>query len=367
MTIRGRTIQRSIAVFLGIAASTSTALAACGRASEPEPAKPSDVDRVEVAAPIDDALAGGTAPAPGPGLIGEGGGGGFWQPPDQHVGGSADAPRIQFCGMDMPRDVEIVWCHYTPGLDLGRLAELDALKMLGLWGPDHDAAVFPTIDCSGIGAAKRLRELEIGGLDCQGLDALASLPALEDLRLSSGRPTDLAWIGRIASLKALVFQHDALADLGPLANLPHLERINIYRSKIGDLGPLAGLRRLWDLHLDEAPITDLAPLRGRAPRFLSLKRTLVEDLGPLSGSQALEHLWLDDTRVASLEPLRRLPRLRQLGLARSRVRDLSPLADIASLERVYIDCLDVAPTNVDALRAKRPDLVIESDPRRCSP
>jgi hypothetical protein len=339
----------------------SVVLAACGRAPDRRIEARVDPAPDEGQSTID-------APAPAPAdtgaRIGHGGGGGVWRPSNQHVGGTPGAPTLDFCGMKVPTDTRILWCNHTRGLDLGRLAALHDLTMLGLWG-DVDAAVFPTIDCSALGAATSLRELEIGGLDCTGLDALASLPGLAELRLTTSRVADVLWIGRMPALEHLVLGCDALADLGALAGLPRLERLILQRSQVQDLGPLAGLTRLRELELANAPLADLSPLRGRGPTFLLLNRTLVEDLGPLAGSPRLEVLSLDDTRVASLEPLRRLPRLRNLSIARTRVRDLSPLADVPSLKRVIADCLDLDPAPLAELRAKRPDLEIVIEPRRC--
>ena len=59
--------------------------------------------------------------APSP-TVGQGGGGGTWKPSPMHNGGSPGAPVIEFCGMSIPDDTQIVWCNHRPGLDLGRLA-----------------------------------------------------------------------------------------------------------------------------------------------------------------------------------------------------------------------------------------------------
>lgn len=53
-------------------------------------------------------------PTPTLPLTSPGGGGGSWRPPNRHVGGSADAPTIDFCGMQVPVDTTLIWCWYSP-------------------------------------------------------------------------------------------------------------------------------------------------------------------------------------------------------------------------------------------------------------
>lgn len=329
---------------------TTTALAILSLASSCT--RDADDEQSIAAAPIPEAP---IPEAPSP-TVGQGGGGGTWKPSPMHNGGSPGAPVIEFCGMSIPDDTQIVWCNHRPGLDLGRLAAFPNLSFLLLWG-EGDVDPPLSIDCAGLASARALVEVEIGGLDCRGLEALASLPALTELRIAVHRREQLAAVARSKSLTRLVLHGPGLADLGPLAELPQLrELLLIGATELRDLRPLTSLPQLRELNLSWTGVTDLEPLRGSSLHELNLANTAIADIGPLADTRGLQHLRLNNTRVTSLEPLRKLTQLRTLTLSMTAVHDLDPLTRLIRLEKLWLNCATVDPRQLETLRVSLPRL-----------
>lgn len=94
-------------------------------------------------------------------------------------------------------------------------------------------------------------------------------------------------------LKALDLGHNALTDIGFLADLPELRVLILADNRIEDLSPLAGLRHMT---------------------YIELFGNCVTDLEPLAQMPLLEDLNIAKNRVDTLEPLTRMPSLRRLWL-----------------------------------------------------
>jgi hypothetical protein len=61
-------------------------------------------------------------------------------------------------------------------------------------------------------------------------------------------------------ITALMIRNSRLRDLGPLAELAHLQVLDLERNKIVDLSPLAGLSKLKEITLFKNQISDPSPL-----------------------------------------------------------------------------------------------------------
>jgi hypothetical protein len=142
-----------------------------------------------------------------------------------------------------------------------------------------------------------LRQLAIGHYPASDLGAIANLPALERLEIfNSRRFASLAWANAVAgSLRQLV-----------LALLP----------KLASLDGIAALRNLEYLAIESCSrVTDLAPLRDLPRlRFLNLMQPKgVASLRPLAGHPTLEYVSFGKVADGDLTPLRELPRLRRIN------------------------------------------------------
>ena len=148
------------------------------------------------------------------------------------------------------------------------------------------------------------------------------------------------------NVQSLSLDFTQVSDLGPLADLRALERLDLWATQVSDLRPLADLRALERLDVSHTQVSDLRPLADlRTLESLDLEHTQVSDLRPLADLRALERLDVSHTQVSDLEPLADLRTLESLDLEHTQVSDLRPLADLRALER-----LDVSHTQVSDLR-----------------
>ena len=168
---------------------------------------------------------------------------------------------------------------------------------------------------------------------------------VRSLFLAQTQVSDLGPLADLMALERLDLNHTQVSDLGPLADLTALERLDLWDTQVSDLGPLADLTALERLDLWDTQVSDLGPLADlTALETLDLWGTQVSDLGPLADLTALERLDLNHTQVSDLGPLADLTALERLDLSRTQVSDLGPLADLTALER-----LDLSDTQVSNL------------------
>ncbi|WP_417374983.1 leucine-rich repeat domain-containing protein [Gimesia maris] len=93
-----------------------------------------------------------------------------------------------------------------------------------------------------------------------------------------------------------------MRDIRPLANLPHLESLEIEQSYVSSLTPLANLKQLRCLSLIQCQITDVSPLAELTNlKYLILAYNPVNDVKPLHGLKQLQFLFLNETNVSEAD------------------------------------------------------------------
>lgn len=226
-------------------------------------------------------------------------------------------------------------------LALAGLTRLVELRLLGA----------PVEDLSPLAGLAALERLSVGerALDLRPLAGLARLAWLQAL----GKLPSLEAVGPLEGLVELEVKTEA-ADLGPLARLRRLERLDLQAGAARDLAPLAGLERLAELSLAGGAFTTLAPLAGLSRlRRLALpwvKLPAGLDLLP-PGVERLTLFRCDLERVDAVAPLREL---RELDLSSNRLTDVTPLAALVKLEALDLSSNQVVdPTPLLALPALR--------------
>jgi hypothetical protein len=171
--------------------------------------------------------------------------------------------------------------------------EISAHTRVEQLGPD------PLAPLAGLG---NLRALDLGDAGWAQADALADLCALERLDLRSSEVVRLEPLRELGALRELNLSGcTGLSDLQPLASLLALERLRLGYTRVKDLRPLAQLERLTILELAGTPVSDLSPLH-RLPALtkLDLKACEVHDVSVLigrgvaiQGIRAPERTWRD--------------------------------------------------------------------------
>ena len=171
-----------------------------------------------------------------------------------------------------------------------------------------------------IADAQTLTELELSqmGVDkdqpyIHSLDALQYFTNLTYLGLGYAvqnasdptAPIDITVIANLTHLESLQMAGVVINDLSPLATLVQLKSLTLFNGDQPlDLAPLAGLVNLEALTLRNNKITDLTPLSGLAKLgYLDLEGNQITDVSPLAGLTGLERLYLTDNPISDFSPL----------------------------------------------------------------
>ncbi len=101
---------------------------------------------------------------------------------------------------------------------------------------------------------KKVKRLNLDGLDISDLSSLSKLTELESLLLSYNKVSDLKPLTGLKKLKQLYLSDNLLTDVGPLGGLSSLEWLYLNRNKIKVISPLGGLKSLKGINLADNPI-----------------------------------------------------------------------------------------------------------------
>lgn len=143
--------------------------------------------------------------------------------------------------------------------------------------------------------------------------ALCDLDGTIRAAILAGRPVEPRFADRV---EILDFQDRAdLVDLGFVATLPRLKRLNLTGTGVRDLSPLVGAETLEALNLSRTRVEELGPV-ARLPRLaeLVLGRSAITDLTPLAGSLTLRRLDIGSVPIEDLALLGPLPNLAVLDI-----------------------------------------------------
>ncbi|HET8658692.1 MAG TPA: NACHT domain-containing protein [Micromonosporaceae bacterium] len=167
------------------------------------------------------------------------------------------------------------------------------------------------------------------------LTPLSEATALEELRLWSGRVSNVAALTQCLRLRKLRLEYlgtlDALAELSPLTDLELLGIGNI--QDLTDLSPLGFLRGPKELSITACPVADRLRYLERwvdGLTRLSLRAFDDLDLTQLVGLTNLEFLDVQGSQVHNLSALARITNLKWLCFS-ANTTDLGALREIGSL------------------------------------
>lgn len=220
-----------------------------------------------------------------------------------------------------------------------------------------------TKSCAAIKAhVNQLKHLELYDRYLRDIRVIQYFKHLVSLRVASGKPVDLAPLAEMPHLRRL----QLMVNTQKIAKLPpNLTSLYIRHMAYSELPPLAEYKNLRRVHLVYTPLSSYEFLKGAdGLRFLTLENAELSDLEELP---TLEHLvglrlyWND--RLESIAGLSRfkslvvaelprnpfsdiselaaLPNLTTLDISCSKVRDFSVLRGIAGLERISFEELEL--------------------------
>jgi internalin A len=210
------------------------------------------------------------------------------------------------------------------------LTPLKGLKNLRFLGSYVDAIPLPQVfDCN-----------EGGFRSIEGLDALTSLPALEELGLQGYSIRDLDVLQNLKKLKALNLRCNLIEDLTPLANLTQLTSLVLAGNRITNLNSLRTLTELTLLKIDRNCPENLSPLATLTKlQTLSMSGDSYDssnnpsycplaDFEPLKNLNELRSLEIINTNFSDLSLLTGFPQLERFDLSQNVITDINPLAKI---------------------------------------
>lgn len=265
------------------------------------------------------------------------------------------------------------------------VSELEKLQMFGVAATDlllarlGDAGALRVFECAaasnaGLIALCRDRALtnldlnEAGALDAEGLAALATLPALQSLKLQGLSCT--SWPAGFPALTELSLLGGELSAEGAagLAVLPALVELKMFGARIapGALGHIARQRSLRRLTLYCQDVSDekFRELAGSGVQDLAVHRaplgnaalTVLEQLPELLELE-LDGLAMDD---GAMELLTRASRLRELEIEGMPISDagLARLARCTELRSLRLSGTQATVEGIAALRQAAPELEI---------
>jgi hypothetical protein len=135
-----------------------------------------------------------------------------------------------------------------------------------------------------------------------------------------------------------VFLVDAeLSDISPLANLKHLQRLDLDINYVSDITSLASLADLEYLSLDDNQVSDLSPLKHLTSlEFLSVKRNEIERLDALANLRRMRGLQVNYNYIEEVECLAGLVELTSFTADNNDIRDATPLKQLPKLRMIRL-------------------------------
>ena len=181
-----------------------------------------------------------------------------------------------------------MWGHNPPKTDLSPLANLTKLEIL-------EVQEFKSDDLSFLTRLTNLRELQFygGPTGGQGIPTVSGLTQLRKLRFRHQNIEDISPLANLIHLEWLdLHSNDNLVDISPLRNLTKLKFLSLGWNAVEDVSPLADLTNLRELDIRGNNISDISPLdellRGNLEPFEYYGNPAFEN----QGGPKIEGPWL---------------------------------------------------------------------------
>lgn len=154
--------------------------------------------------------------------------------------------------------------------------------------------------------------------------------------MKTDKPDKIA-LHKLGLIKELDISGDEnIADLSPLSNLIHLEKINFANTKITDLSILSKLIELREIKCSQTGISDLSPIGNLSNlELLDISSTSINQL-PLMGCDKLETIYADNTDI----------------------NNLLTIANLKNLKLIYADNTKLDKMAVSLFKVRKPDALV---------
>lgn len=197
-----------------------------------------------------------------------------------------------------------------------------------------------------------LERLTIHGQTIDSLQFLSSLVYLEELDLSGCRisPEDLGYIAALPMLKRLNLSDCSLSTVAGLENAHNLTNLNLAGNTIRNIDPLSGLVNLREVDLQHNALTSLSAL-STLPNLerLNVSFNSLTSIVPIATCVRLVWLDVSNNQLPNLGAVDNLADLSYLHASNNELTDVSVLASCLNLTELAV--ANNSLTDISALSA----------------
>lgn len=158
-----------------------------------------------------------------------------------------------------------------------------------------------------------LKELSLSYCQINNNDIglIAELKGLEKLQLSNNEISDVSKIAELGNLQHLVIDGNNIEDINSFNKLDKITYLNIENNNISDLSALAGMKNLTYLYFSYNKVNDISVL-SNFTKLSSLKfqQNQVYDISVLSNLRYLKEVQMSENHIGDFTPLLELPELK---------------------------------------------------------
>lgn len=184
----------------------------------------------------------------------------------------------------------------------------------------------------------QLRKLSISDQTISSFSFLANMSHLEELEIKNCSVSDsLELVAALPALQRLTISGTSISSVADLSNASGIVYLDLSSNAIGDLSPLSNMSALESLDLSNNAVADLSPLSG-LPQLSSvyLSHNIISSMAPLSSCPNLTSINLSYNKIDAITAVDQLSKLTMLNLSNNALTDTGELSSCASLQEVNL-------------------------------
>ncbi|MBG9630566.1 internalin [Bacillus thuringiensis] len=193
---------------------------------------------------------------------------------------------------------------------------------------------------------KSLIVVEAKNKGIQDVSGLEYMTNLENLKLEEVKLKNIKFISGLRQLKSLSITYGELEDIGPLAELEHIEFLTLRNNKISDLSPLSQLSQLSQmkkikmLDLNSNYIKDIKPLfTVKSLKTLTVANNQIsnDNLAGIEQLKNVKNLSLSNNGLTNIEHITSMKKLVELDLAKNELENIEPLSRLSTVQSLNLE------------------------------
>lgn len=206
------------------------------------------------------------------------------------------------------------------------------------WLPNlHSLSINASLlnDSEAIAGCVNLQKISIQEttVDSDTLQAISSLGALEELRLTECGISSITPLASLTGLKILDLNNNAIRDISALSGLTQLTELNLGSNALISLAGLDQLSQLRVLDVSFNSIVSITPLEQMTSLLeLDLSSNALRSLSSLQNMTQLQKLYAAHNELLGLDPLASCTALTYLDVSHNTILNVDTVASLIALE-----------------------------------